>query len=57
MACQGTKPSGTKCNSNGIYKCDKCGNVGCETTDCTQAGFRLGNCLKCNSRQKTSFQY
>jgi len=44
------------CNSS-IYKCKKCGNVGCNQPsegDCSQQGFRNGSCVKCGSGDKQS---
>ena len=39
------------CNSM-VYRCRKCGNLGCDSTPynpCTQQGFDRGQCLRCGS--------
>ncbi len=43
--------TGYDCTSS-VYKCKKCGNVGCfqnDTGTCSNEGFRNGKCLKCGS--------
>ncbi len=47
MTCGGQKPTGN-CHSI-IYKCTKCGAVGCKTKGCTNQKFDAGKCLCCGS--------
>lgn len=59
-ACPGKKiKSGTMCNST-LYRCKKCGNVGCDQgsqATCSNQGFKTGKCLKCGiSGQKELFK-
>jgi hypothetical protein len=57
-SCPGKRDNHT-CNST-LYRCKKCGNVGCDQSQpgkCTNQGFRLGKCLKCGtSGQKETFR-
>jgi hypothetical protein len=56
--CPGTKRS-HKCSSV-LYRCKKCGNVGCDQGQpghCTNQGFRVGKCQKCGAvGQKETFR-
>jgi hypothetical protein len=54
MRCSGRKDGGTCCTST-VYKCKKCGSVGCAygNTNCSNKNFDvIGQCLKCGSREK-----
>jgi len=57
-SCPGKRDNHT-CNST-LYRCKKCGNVGCDQSQpgkCTNQGFRSGKCLKCGtSGQKETFR-
>jgi hypothetical protein len=44
--CPGKKKNGFGCQS-GVYKCKKCGSVGCDNRDCGNRTFDGGKCLKC----------
>jgi len=57
-SCQGqrkmshTSSTATTCY-NALYKCKKCGNVGCSQTSpglCTSQGFSGDKCLKCGAQ-------
>lgn len=43
-----------------LYRCKKCGNVGCDQGQpgkCQNQGFKLGKCMKCGaSGQKEMFK-
>lgn len=59
-ACPGKRiKTKSSCNST-LYRCKKCGNVGCEqgdSTPCTNQAFRYGKCLKCGATgQKENFK-
>lgn len=58
MNCPG-KRNGHVCAGT-IWKCKKCGAIGCEQFQigsCTNQGFRVGKCLKCgHSAGKESFR-
>jgi hypothetical protein len=51
--CPGKKIK-TKGTCNGtLYRCKKCGNVGCDqgpSTACSNQAFDLGKCMKCGAR-------
>lgn len=32
-----------------VFRCDKCGNVGCDKSDCSNQGFAPFKCLKCGA--------
>jgi hypothetical protein len=45
--------------SSTLYKCKKCGNVGCDQSSdgkCTNQGFKSGKCTKCGNYGKDSFR-
>jgi len=45
--------------SNKIYRCKKCGNIGCSLNGCANQAFRGGPggpCLKCGSYDKELFE-
>lgn len=56
--CPGKKKNGSKC-MNQLYRCKKCGNVGCDRPsdgECSNQGFKVGKCLKCGATgQKENF--
>lgn len=59
-SCPGKRSTrGGACGST-LYRCKKCGNVGCEKgriDECSNQGFRAGKCLKCGaSGQKEYFK-
>ena len=43
-----------------LYRCKKCGNVGCDQIQdgkCSNQGFKFGKCLRCGaSGQKETFK-
>lgn len=52
-SCPGKRGSST-C-SGIVYRCKKCGNVGCDrgrAGECTSQGFKSGRCTKCGAVQK-----
>ena len=53
------KKNNSNCTST-LYRCKKCGNIGCEQNqpfDCSNQGFKAGKCLKCGvSGQKELFK-
>lgn len=50
--CHGTR-NGHSCGGY-LYRCDKCGHVGCTHTGCTNHGFRIG-CLVCGAHGRSTF--
>lgn len=54
--CPGRRKDNKKCNSV-LYRCKKCGNVGCKQSrpgECSNQGFTLsGQCLKCGTYGKS----
>jgi hypothetical protein len=58
MNCPGMNmKTGSTCNSN-LYRCQKCGNVGCDhhaPGTCSNQGFRSGKCEKCGKNDKKTF--
>lgn len=49
MTCGGMKDNGkNKCNSI-VYRCSKCGTVGCKTQGCTNQKFNFGKCVVCGN--------
>lgn len=61
-SCKGQRKGSGSSNDaclRSLYKCKKCGNVGCEygaegSSSCTNLGFKHGSCVKCGSSDKTS---
>jgi hypothetical protein len=57
-SCPGKRDNHT-CSSI-LYRCKKCGNVGCDQGTmgkCTNQGFQSGKCLKCGAiGQKENFR-
>ena len=51
-ACRGRDKGGSQCQAT-LYRCAKCGNVGCTKAGCSNQGFRDGNCVKCGSGNKS----
>lgn len=47
--CPGKRGKGS-CNS-AVFKCKKCGSVGCDDRQCTNYSFDYFKCLKCDSDQ------
>lgn len=50
-SCPGKKKSGLQCLST-VYRCKKCGSVGCDqgqAGDCSNQGFRISTCVKCGT--------
>lgn len=45
MACQGRKGSGS--HGGLVYRCTKCGSVGCVDSGCTNRNFNGSRCMKC----------
>ena len=41
------------CNST-LYKCQKCGSVGCSSPSCTNRSFKLDECMRCGSSEVKS---
>lgn len=52
MSCQGKKNNST-CYGT-VYKCKKCGSVGCGNQGCRNQNFEYGRCMKCGSTDKAS---
>jgi len=52
MSCQGKKHN-SRCG-NTVYKCNKCGTVGCSNNGCTNQNFDNGRCMKCGGTDKSS---
>lgn len=56
--CSGKRKNDQTCNSS-LYKCKKCGNVGCaknSTAECSnQAFLESGKCLKCSTSGQKEF--
>ena len=44
--CDGMK-YGKKCESD-VYKCVKCGAIGCDQPACNKQNFQANQCKKCN---------
>lgn len=53
MTCHGTKKNNSSCTGS-LYKCKKCGSVGCSNQDCSNYNFHNGSCMKCGSTDKSS---
>lgn len=56
--CPGKKPDGRSCGTT-LYRCKKCGNVGCaQNKDCSNLAFKDGSkCTKCGAfSQKEAFK-
>jgi hypothetical protein len=52
--CKGKRPENPNGHCGGtLYKCGKCGSVGCGTTvsgkGCSNNGFKTGTCQKCGT--------
>ncbi len=48
MSCQGkTREGKGSIQGQGVYKCKRCGTVGCDSNGCTNRNFWAGECLKC----------
>lgn len=54
-SCEGKRENGTRCGAV-IYRCKKCGSVGCCTEGCTNQAFKSGSqiCHQCGSNLKDS---
>ncbi len=50
--CQGKRGDRGLACFNALYRCLKCGNIGCEQPDCTRKGFDSGKCIHCGSKEK-----
>ena len=50
--CPGKKGSST-CYSS-VYKCGKCGSVGCSVKGCTNQNFESIKCLRCGQYDRKS---
>jgi DNA-directed RNA polymerase subunit RPC12/RpoP len=49
-ACPGIKSStNSKCGTYSIYRCKKCGHVGCANNGCTNQAFSSYQCLRCGA--------
>lgn len=44
--CQGNK-GGTRHNGGLVYRCPKCGSIGCTASGCTNQNFQSSRCMKC----------
>jgi hypothetical protein len=50
-SCSGKRKSAATCNSV-VDRCGKCTNVGCDQAhdvECSNQGFRDGNCIRCGA--------
>jgi len=51
--CQGQKTNNQPCGGS-VYRCKRCGNVGCGHKECRNYAFEQGSgkCIKCGSYDK-----
>lgn len=49
----GTRKAGFTC-TNMLYRCKKCGAVGCQRKNCTNYNFDGSRCLKCGNYGATN---
>ncbi len=59
-SCPGKRTNRNTGCLSALYRCKKCGHVGCDQTTsgvCSNQAFRLGKCLKCGATgQKETFK-
>ncbi len=57
-SCPGKKSNNQTCYQS-LYRCKKCGNVGCDRNnigECPNQAFNCGKCMRCGANgQKESF--
>ena len=51
-ACRGRNRDGSTCQTT-LYRCAKCGHVGCTKPGCSNQGFRNGNWGRCGHGNKS----
>lgn len=47
--CHGKVPNKSMICAGLVFKCTKCGAVGCKTKDCSNQKFNNGQCVVCGS--------
>ena len=51
MLCRGKKSNGFPCGGS-LYRCKKCGAVGCSTSSCGNQNFNSQVCMKCGKQER-----
>jgi hypothetical protein len=58
-SCPGRRTKNNSSCNKTLYRCKKCGNVGCDYSnfgECTNQGFQSGKCLKCGAYDRETFR-